>query len=395
MKRLLALLTLIPALAQAGDIRFAGFVAAELRGFPEDARFDDQFDGLQPSLVLQPEWNWQSDSRDDQFNFIPFARLDSRDQRRSHADIREAYWLHIGAQWEVLAGINRVFWGVTESRHLVDIINQTDFVEDIDGEDKLGQPMVQLLTPQDWGTVSLFVLPGFRERTFPGKDGRLRFPLVTDGDADYQDSAGDDHVDFAVRYSHYLGAWDFGAYYFKGTGREPRFVPDAGFTRLVPFYDLINQVGTDIQYTRGGWLWKFEGLWRAQHGDHFAATTAGFEYTLYQIRATDADLGLLLEYSYDGRSDDISDAPPTVFNDDIFAGARLTLNDVHDSELLVGFSVDRQDHSVQAAVEAERRLSNYWNMEVESRWFFNTGNGDIVNIFEKDSFVTLRLSRYF
>ena len=61
---------------------------------------------------------------------------------------------------------------------------------------------------------------------------------------------------------------------------------DRGFTRLIPTYDLINQVGVDIQYTHAAWLLKFEGLWRAQHGDHFYAMTTGFEYTLYQLFAT-------------------------------------------------------------------------------------------------------------
>ncbi len=60
----------------------------------------------------------------------------------------------MGEEWEILAGLNKVFWGVAESRHQV---------EDIDEEDKLGQPMLNLTTLRDWGTVSLFILPGFSE----------------------------------------------------------------------------------------------------------------------------------------------------------------------------------------------------------------------------------------
>ena len=216
-----ALAICIPLFAQAYDTRMAGFVAADLRAFPQDAQFEDQFNGLQPSLVAQPEVLVQHDNGADRFNFIPFARLDSRDSRRTHADIREAYWLHIGENWELLVGINRVFWGVTEFRHLVDIVNQTDLVEDLDGEEKLGQPMLKLATQQGWGELSLFVLPWFREETFPGKNGRLRFPLVTDGNADYQSSDKHKHVDFALRYSHYIGEWEFGLSYFSGIDRLP------------------------------------------------------------------------------------------------------------------------------------------------------------------------------
>jgi hypothetical protein len=395
MRYLVGLLAVLPGMAWGYETKLSGFVGGELRGFVSDAQFEDQFDGFQASLIAQPELFVQLDDRDDQFSFVPFARLDSQDSRRSHLDIREAYWLHIADGWELLAGVNRVFWGVTEFRHLVDIINQTDLVEDLDGEDKLGQPMINLATHQDWGSLSLFVMPWFRERTLPGKEGRLRFPLVTDGDADYESSDEQNHVDLAVRYSHYIGDWDFGVAYFKGTSREPRFLPNATFSRLVPFYDLINQVGTDIQYTHEGWLWKFEGLWRSQHGDHFWAAIGGFEYTLYQIRETNADLGLLLEYSYDGRSDDPTDAPPVIFDDDLFLGGRLTLNDVQDSQLLAGFVVDRDDHATQLSLEAERRLTNHWNMELESRWFLNSGDRGVLKAFKKDSYLAFRLSRYF
>jgi hypothetical protein len=392
---IVGLLGLWPLLGQAFDYRQSGFIAGEVRGFVSDARFPDQFDGAQSALILQPEFTWLADRGADQFSFIPFVRQDSRDSRRSHADIREAYWRHVRGPWEVLAGINRVFWGVAESRHLVDIINQTDLVEDPDGEDKLGQPMLKLSSQRDWGTLDLYLLPGFRERTFPGKRGRLRFPLVTDGDAGYASGDGRHHLDVAVRYSHYLGNWDFGAYYFNGTGREPRLVANAAGNRLRPVYDLVEQVGTDIQFTRGAWLWKFEGLWRAQHGRHYGAAVGGFEYTVYQVLDSDTDLGLLLEYSWDGRDKDPARQPPVLLDDDIFFGSRLTLNDVHDSTLLLGAIVDRDSRASQVSVEISRRLDSRWKLEAESRWFVNSRGDDPVTVFRDDSYLTLRLLRYF
>jgi len=391
----ISVLGLWPLVADAYDYSLSGFVGLEVRAFPEDARYAHQFDGAQTSLAAQPEFTWESEDRDDQYSFIPFARLDSQDRRRTHADVREAYWRHVSGPWEILAGVNRVFWGVAESRHLVDIINQTDFVEDIDGEDKLGQPMLKLSSQRDWGTLDLYLMPWFRERTFPGKHGRLRFPLVTDGDPDYQSSDGRHHVDTALRYSHYIGDWDFGIYYFNGTGRAPRLVANADGSRLVPTYDLIKQVGTDVQFTSGAWLWKFEGLWRAQHGDHYGAAVGGFEYTLYQILASDADLGLLLEYSRDGRSDNPAEQPPVLLDDDLFMGARFTLNDVQSSELLAGFVIDRDNHASQLSLEASRRLDNHWSLEAESRWFLNNGGNDVAAAFRDDSYLTLRLLRYF
>ena len=92
--------------------------------------------------------------------FSPFLRLDQVDENRTHWDIRELYWLYFSRVWEIRVGVRTVFWGVTELQHLVDVINQTDLVENIDGEQKLGQPMVNLALIHDWGTVELFILTG-------------------------------------------------------------------------------------------------------------------------------------------------------------------------------------------------------------------------------------------
>ena len=80
----------------------------------------------------------------------------------SHVDIRELNLLYTQDNWEGIAGISRVFWGVTESGHLVDIINQTDQLEGFDGEDKLGQAMIRISRLFDQNSVDLYVLPGFR-----------------------------------------------------------------------------------------------------------------------------------------------------------------------------------------------------------------------------------------
>ena len=89
-----------------------------------------------------------------------FATI-TRTPRRTHADLREAYFLLFGeigdGEWELRVGIDQVFWGVTESQHLVDIINQIDLVEHPNGETKLGQPMVNITYSSDWGIVEFFV----------------------------------------------------------------------------------------------------------------------------------------------------------------------------------------------------------------------------------------------
>ena len=375
------------------ELELSGSATIEPRWFFDDAQFPRQFNGVQNSFSLEPEWFLEVD-QDHQFSFIPFARYDARDDQRSHVDIREAYWRFIQDDWEVLVGVNREFWGVTESRHLVNVLNQIDQVENIDEEDYLGQLMVNLSVQKDYGRFSFYILPHFRERTFAGTNGRLRGPLTVDKDAvEYESGAEEWHTDIALRYSHFLGDWDIGLSYFYGTGREPTLLLNTDTTRLVPHYELIHQVGIDLQYTHDAWLWKFEGIVREGQGDTFAATVAGFEYTLFQVASSDADLGILLEHLYDGRDDE--DAPLAGLENDFFAGVRYTFNDIDDTALLAGVITDLEDESNSIRVEAERRLGDNWKIELEAQWFSNTRPNSSTASVKDDDFTTLKISRFF
>ena len=380
------------AAAELGPLDVAGFVGVETRLFPWDAQFQGQEGHGEISLIVNPEFRYRSPGGKHQFSFIPYFRLDSRDGERSHFDIREAYWLYKGGSWEVLTGFNRVFWGVTESSHLVNVINQVDLVEDLDGEDYLGQPMINFTTFQDWGQIDVYLLPGFRERTFPGSEGRLRAPIpVETNQSIYGSNLGQKHVDVAARYSHYFGDLDVGLYYFWGTGREPTLVPNPDQTFFNPRYDIISQAGLDLQYTKDAWLFKFEGIIREGQGKTFGAFVAGTEYTLYQLFGA-ADLGILVEYLHDGRG---PNAPVTAFEDDIFAGMRLALNDVQNTSLLVGAIVDPSSSETFYTIEAERRLGQHFVIELRARFFTGANPGETLFSISRDDYIQVRLARYF
>ncbi|NIA70402.1 hypothetical protein HBA54_17495 [Pelagibius litoralis] len=383
--------------APAQDFDFSGFVAGETRIFPDKAQFPGQNNShISPSLVIQPELRYRWNGRDDRITFVPFLRLDADDENRTHVDIRELNWYRQADDWDVVLGVSKVFWGVAESRHLIDIVNQTDLVESPDQEDKLGQPMANLNLLRDWGTLSFFVLPGFRERTFPDDDARLRGALPIDDDPSYESSAEEWHVDFALRYSQTIGDWDFGLAHFYGTSREPQLIPTVdsdGNAFLRQRYDLIHQTSLDAQYTTGPWLLKLEALTRDGHdGDRFFAAVGGFEYTFFGAFESNTDLGLLAEYLHDGRD---SGTPATPFEDDIFLGTRLALNDVEDTELLAGVILDLDQEERIFSVEFERRLSDNLNLEIEGQVFDNIDSNDLLSGFEDDSFVEIRLSWFF
>ena len=395
--RLLVLAMLLPALsarAEESSWDLAASLDLQTRYFTHDARWARQGSAAtQLSVAATAELRWRSDGGDQRASFIPYLRWDESDDERSLADLREAYWAYEGDGYELLVGANTVFWGVTESVHLVDIINQTDAVADIDGEDKLGQPMVNLELQRDWGLLSVYVMPTFRERTFAGPGGRLRTPLPVDSArAIYESSAGQKHVDVALRYSHYIGDVDIGLSVFSGTSREPRLVPDSSGSGLLPAYDQIDQFGIDLQYTRDAWLWKFEAIARDGFAGSFAAAAGGFEYTYYQVGGTAVDLGMLLEYQYDGRREE---EPLSLADNDVFAGARLALNDTQDTAVLAGLGYDADSGEIFFSVEADRRLGQDFVLEFRLRGFSGAGPQDASYVLAQDDYVQLQLSRYF
>jgi len=389
---LIILLSVLVAGAGRADWDIASSIDLTSRTFLEEPRWPGQDDqATQLSVAARAELRWRGD--DARASIIPYLRKDAIDDERSLADLQEAYWAREAETFELLLGVNTVFWGVTESVHLVDIINQTDAVADIDGEDKLGQPMINLEVQRDWGLLSAYLLPYFRERTFAGVEGRLRTPLPVDTDnAQFESSAQENHIDLALRYSHFIDNIDFGLSLFSGTSREPRLLPNADGTALIPFYDLIDQFGVDLQYTGDAWLWKLESIARDTANDSYAAAVGGFEYTYYQVTDSTADVGVLLELQYDGRDDS---EPVTLADNDLFAGMRLALNDTQDTTLLVGSGYDLKTSETYLNIEAERRLGDDYRLELRARYFTNAVPGDTSYAIENDDYLQLQLSRYF
>jgi hypothetical protein len=379
----------VASIANAGEL--IGFAAMEYRQFFQEEQFKEQNFGAIPSLLIEPEYYHSSEDRTHSFVAKLFFRYDPNDDERTHFDIRQADWLYAGEDWEVRAGISKVYWGVAESRHLVDSINQVDGIEDVDEEDRLGQPMLQIALLRDWGSLRFFYLPYFRARTFPGQEGRLRGPIVIDADHPrFQEQIEEWYPNFALRYEHTFGNWDLGVAQFHGTDREPTFILQGN--QLIPFYRTINQTSLDLQYTEDAWLWKLEAIFRSSRNDDFVAITGGFEYSFFGIFDSDHDLGLLAEYHYDGRN---QNSPATLFDNDFFVGARYVFNNVSDSEILGGITTDLDGKGTVAILEASHRIDDHWKIEFDARFFIDIEQNDSASFLNRDDFAQLRMSYYF
>jgi len=384
---------------EIADHEVSGRVALEGRSYYQDGAHPGQRSHaggfvVEPSLYVE-------DAEGRSLTVAPFFRYDAGDRRRTHFDVREAYLLLLGeigdGEWELRLGADRVFWGVAESRHLVDIVNQTDLIEHPNEEAKLGQPMAHLTWSAEWGVVELFASTYHRERTFPGPSGRLRPGLVVDDErVSYESAAGEWNVDMAARYSHSFGPVDLGVSVFDGTSREPCLaceLPRLNERRelvLVPHYEQIRQFAVDAQLTIESWLLKLEAIHRAGAGNQigveqdYAALVVGGEYTFNGIFESDADLALLAEWNHDGRGRKATN----VFDNDAFVGIRLALNDVQSTDFVFSMLADLDHATRSLVVEFNRRLTDQWSLHVEGLFILAVDEADLTYYqTRRDSFI--------
>jgi hypothetical protein len=388
-----------------GTAYFNEQAATQLNPAPVTQKFNNS---VSVEAEIYTEWADGTQS----LTFKPFYRYDEMDDERTHGDIRELMWHQVADEYELKAGIGKVFWGVTESAHLVDIVNQTDSVESLDGEEKLGQPMVQLLIERDWGNLDLFALPYHRERTFAGEDARLGTGIKM-GDAIYESDDEENNIDLAARFYSYIDDFEYAISAFHGNSREPVlgvYSPTgslANITAIQPYYPTITQVGLEVQYLIEGWAWKLEAIHRdgmikdqsvlgtpvgsvIGDSESYFATVAGFEYTQVGIFESRWDLGWVAEHLYDSRQEDASFG---AFEHDVLLGTRWVANDEASSELLAGILYDYEYEDYSLSLEGNTRIMDGVSLDLEARIFAPDEENPQFG-FRDEDFVKLTLTYY-
>ena len=365
--------------------------------FPEAPLYKGQKDDNY-SIALESEVYAEWD-KGDSFVFTPFILLDSYDDNRSHIDIREALYSWYGDDWESSIGIGQVFWGVTESKNLVDVINQFDAVYDPLFKTKLGQPLTNLTLIRDSGYYELFILPYFRERTSPGKKGRLRGdPEFSKGGTNFE-GGSQWTPELAIRWSNSFNDYDLSMHSFFGYSRAPSIdviIVDAQL-KYEQNYQRVRQIGGTIQKTSEATLYKME--WLAKDGQKDAnfrrggyfSTVFGLEHTLYKAIGEAGDLGLLVEYNFDSRRSRSNDS----LQDDIFMAVRLTLNDTDDTQMLLGSILDLDGDGQIHQIDFGKRLNDSLTFGIKGAIYQNGKYNSNIYILRQDSWIEINLKQYF
>ncbi|MEE8378798.1 MAG: hypothetical protein V3R49_00280, partial [Gammaproteobacteria bacterium] len=158
-----------------------------------------------------------------------------------------------------------------------------------------------------------------------------------------------------------------------------------------PFYEQIDQTGLDVQATIDEWLLKLEVMSRNGIGKRYTASTMGFEYTVYGLFESAHELGLLMEYLYDERGRHA----PTLFEDDLFFGARWVWNDEFDTQFLAGIIQDSSSSERIFRLEGSRRIGESLKLNVEAQFFSNIPATSPSANFNQEDFLQIELAWYF
>ena len=344
------------------------------------------------SLSISPQWRAELD-RNNAFTLRPFARHDLDDSSSTHADLREALWQHLDGVQEWRIGVDEVFWGVVESRHLVDVINQKDYLERIDGDAKLGQPLLNWNWRGRRSSVELFWLPLFREQAFADPGGRFRPPLPV-ADADYLNGANQHDGSAAIRWQYSGSGTDLALSYFDGIDREPLYIiandPLRGLY-IEPTYQSFAQWGLEAQQANGNWLFKSEAIYRDTDNSldrNSWAGVAGLEYTFSDMLG--GDLGLMFEYLRDSRERQ----PADTFQDDLFVGLRYNAYSLASTQILAGFYQDRRHSGHIFKLKADTRVAERFKLAAELWFFDDLQQDELASFFHRDDYFEMSL-QYF
>ena len=389
---MLLVLTSVSACAVT-KVQTGGLVAADGRVFFLPPKYAGQEYGHGVSLVVDPKLTVDVQDGRHKLTIEPFYRLDPVDDQRSHADLREASYRLSLRGWKMGIGAGIFSWGVLESYRPTDVLNQTDFVESVDGTQKLGQPYAEVGWAGEKVSITAWYLPYFRERTYQGVRGRPRGATVVDtGSAQYETELKQWQPSGAVRVAVHHRGVDLGIGLFTGLSREPRFVLQLSDLRVSARYELSQRAMADFQWSYKGFSLKAEGFFclYSKELTRFGGGGAGVDYTFSSFYKG-ADLTLAAELLFDTRGDDL---PITFFRHNAFAGLRLAINDTGNTEVTLGTVVDIIDGTTWGRFEAHRRFGEHWQVAATANLFFGQ-QGTIPGSFNRDHYAQLRIAYLF
>ncbi len=354
--------------------------------YTEAPLFSEQSDyRSQYALATTLDYNGEI-NRNIDINVSAFGRYHPEADNPYQGDVRELTLNYYASQLEVSAGVLMERWGVLEAFSPVDVLNPRDRVEDFQGDIKRGIPGGRLSWLLDEGRIDAWLLPYSREeRLAEGKD-RFRTSALAFSGAEFE--KGKNTVSSAIRISQMLESIEFAVSYYNGHTRSPYFTPNlngvSNVITLQPNYAQIEQAGLELLWVKGQLLVKLESIYRSTNDENFTGLGIGLEREFPRIGLAKNGLTLYGEYYYDGRDSERS-SPLTPFQNDVFFGVRLALNNLSGTVYELRLTRDLDNNSSFWDFRAKTRIKQQWFIEASLYEFSNVDHDPALKSFASDS----------
>lgn len=342
--------------------------------------------GINDSETLEGDFKF---TYDDEKNFRailhPTFRLDFLDFSRNRYLPNESYLVFYTPRLEVKAGLDVIRWGVSNSFNPTDLINRRDFEYNFYDPEKMGELLVSLKStfprvgPVDELTAHFLLLPLFQKAPLPELD--TRFPIqgrangvpytVTD---DQETPEYPEAVGAGLHLKGTLRGADLALFYYHGPERDPGYsllIDSSGALRLEPFYYAIDAVGGNVEIPAANFLFHLESVFKStgsngskQHEVAFEETDAipnsyaqfvpGADYT-FTRGLGGGEIEATVEYLIDtDQGENLRNFRP--FQNDLFVGSRLRLNDRRDSKIEVAVIKDLTNREAVFLFEGSTKI---------------------------------------
>lgn len=310
-----------------------------------------------------------------------YASFDDKDEDRRYADFREATLTYDWHELSFTAGFTRMFWGVSESINVVNVINQADIRDNINGKEKMGQQHFSVQYNGDASELQVVYMPVFREQVF---GLRPSFLLPISDRAKYED--GHKEGGWAARFKQYGDQSEWAIGYFSGTRRIPNLVISSATQTVTMFHPQTTNILFDGIYLGDTFSPKLELKLGRELGKHFYSANIGIEYPVYPDMWNLNELTFVAEYLKDSRGLEAE----TIGQDDLFVGAKGVVGTQSEFRLLFGHDLETSSHYFE--LSGQYRFNDYARLTFQAVGGIDvTKNDRLLYPLENEKYTTIKI----
>jgi len=169
-------------------------------------------------------------------------------------------------------------------------------------------------------------------------------------------------------------------------------ITDGAVFGFSPYYQKIDQLGFETQYTINDLQLRLEAIYRDTSAGDFTAAVIGGSYSFNDWVAPGSTLTATVEYLWDDRS---LSQPTNIFADDLFLGLDLQMNNAKSVYYQLGMFYDLEYEGTYVTASLGARLTDSTAMEFSLATAHSDDARDGLFYINDDTFFEFKFSRFF